>query len=60
MRLLRRLQPYIVNVYRRRADEHLRQGLLGEVVSGLYVWTGRYDAIRGMAPPSSDPSSLVI
>ncbi|NLF02680.1 MAG: CRISPR-associated helicase Cas3' [Anaerolineales bacterium] len=60
VRLLRHLQPYIVNVYRRRADEYLRQGLLSEVVSGLYVWAGRYDAIRGMVPPSSDPSGFVI
>lgn len=57
---LRRLQPYIVNVFRRRADEYTRRGLLSEVMPGLYVWRGQYDRIRGVMPLAEDAAHFVI
>jgi CRISPR-associated endonuclease/helicase Cas3 len=57
---LRQLQPYIVNVFRRRADEYARRGLLSEVMPGLYVWRGQYDRIRGVVPLAEDAASFVI
>lgn len=58
--LLRRLQPYLVNVYRDRLPEYLRRGLVREIMDGLCEWTGPYHAVRGVLPGAGDAAELVI
>lgn len=58
--LLRRLQPYVVSVYRHKAAELRRQGLVEPVVDGIGVWRGRYDAVRGLVETGVDPDQLVV
>ena len=58
--LLRRLQPYVVSVYRSKADELRRQGLVEPLAGGIGVWRGRYDAVRGLVETGVDPDQLVI
>ena len=46
--LMRRLQPFIVNV-RSSQLPHLREhGLVSEVIDGVWEWLGNYDRIRGI------------
>jgi CRISPR-associated endonuclease/helicase Cas3 len=58
--VMRQLQPYLVSIYRSRADAYLRQGLLTEVLPTLYLWHGRYDRVRGIVPLPGEPADLVI
>ncbi|NLX41855.1 MAG: CRISPR-associated helicase Cas3' [Chloroflexi bacterium] len=51
---LRRLQPYLVNIYRGQAAALEQQGLLHAVTDGLYRWYGLYDSIRGVTPGTPD------
>jgi CRISPR-associated endonuclease/helicase Cas3 len=56
----RRLQPFLVNLYRREAERMLGDGLLTAVSDDLYVWLGAYDARRGIAQGRYDPSDLIV
>jgi CRISPR-associated endonuclease/helicase Cas3 len=56
----RRMQPYIVNLYRWQVKEFEKDGLLEGVDKGLYRWLGRYDEIRGIVPDALDPSDLIV
>ena len=47
-RLLRRLQPWQVQIYRRQAAELEAKSLLMPVMPGLYEWWGPYDPITGI------------
>lgn len=48
-RTLRRLQPYVVSLYRRQADEARGKGwVTSERPGGPETWAGRYDRIRGV------------
>ncbi|MGQ9688435.1 MAG: CRISPR-associated helicase Cas3', partial [Desulfobaccales bacterium] len=58
--LLRRLQPYLVNVRRRVLDDYQRQGLVRELPLGLWEWLGNYHEVRGLCDKAIDPESLVI
>ncbi|MCS6805827.1 MAG: CRISPR-associated helicase Cas3' [Acidobacteriota bacterium] len=58
--VLRRLQPYIVNVRSRLIPEYFKEGFLQEITSGLWEWLGRYDNVRGLVAANRDPSELVI
>jgi len=57
---LRRLQPYLVNVRTRLIPEYYKQGLLSEVIPGLWEWLGGYDHVRGLVVANRDPEELVI
>lgn len=48
--LLRRAQPYVVSVRRRALAEAADQGLVSELVAGLWAWEGGYDDVRGLSP----------
>lgn len=58
--LLRRLQPYMVSVYRRKADELRKQGLVEPLADGIGLWHGRYDTVRGLVETGMDPDQLVV
>jgi CRISPR-associated endonuclease/helicase Cas3 len=58
--LLRRLQPYLVNVKRWQFLEMQRKGLAKEIFPGLYEWLGSYDSVRGLIQLGRNPEDLVI
>jgi CRISPR-associated endonuclease/helicase Cas3 len=58
--LLRRAQPYLVSVRRRRLEEYAREGLAMPLFGDLWEWRGRYDAVRGLSDGALDPSLLYV
>jgi CRISPR-associated endonuclease/helicase Cas3 len=50
--LLRRLQPYLVSIRASTAQKYRSQGLIAplEDFTGLGIWQGRYDLVRGLVP----------
>jgi len=58
--LLRQLQPYIVNVRSRLVDGFQRDGLLQELVPGLWEWLGKYDLVHGITADNRNPEELVV
>jgi CRISPR-associated endonuclease/helicase Cas3 len=58
--LLRQLQPYLVNVRSRLVDSFQRDGLLQELVPGLWEWLGKYDLVRGITADNRKPEELVV
>jgi len=59
--LLRRLQPYVVSLWRRQALEHQRRGFLSaeEVAPDLWEWLGQYDQVRGLSASDVGADQLV-
>ena len=59
--LMRRLQPYIVNVRSSQMSLILGQGLVREVGGGVWEWLGNYDRIRGIGGAAGiSADSLVV
>ncbi len=58
--LLRQLQPYLVGLYRRKADEYRRQGLIAPIAPGLSEWLGDYHPVRGLVGEDLRPDDLVV
>jgi CRISPR-associated endonuclease/helicase Cas3 len=58
--IMRRLQPYLVNVRARFVQEYYREGFLNEVVPGLWEWLGQYDSVRGLTVANRNPADLVV
>lgn len=58
--VFRNLHPYLVSIRSRLLPVHQRNGLLREVVPGLYEWLGAYDPVRGLMEAGRDPEDLVI
>jgi len=58
--LLRRLQPYLVNVRRRLLADYQRQGLVRELPLGLWEWLGEYHEVQGLVESGLDPEDLVV
>jgi CRISPR-associated endonuclease/helicase Cas3 len=56
----RRLQPYVVNLYKREADSYAASGWLAQAGPGLYRWLGKYDGLRGISAEALDPADLVV
>lgn len=57
LRLFREMQPFLVNLRRRRVQECVRDGRVQELVPGLLLWRRRYDRVRGVeldAVPAPD------
>jgi hypothetical protein len=46
--VMRELQPYLVSLRHRDADQYRGHGLIGEVTDGLGEWLGAYDTVRGL------------
>lgn len=57
---LRRLQPYLVNLYAKQAERAGSQGLIAWVAPGLGRWLGRYDRVRGLVEEAVDPDVLIV
>ncbi|MCL4503632.1 MAG: CRISPR-associated helicase Cas3' [Deltaproteobacteria bacterium] len=58
--LLRRLQPYLVNVHGRLLEGYKRRGLVRELPLGLWEWIGNYHEVKGIQDQAIDPDLLVI
>ncbi len=58
--LMRRAQPYFVNVRRRQLNQYAAEGLAREAKPGFYVWMGSYNGVRGLTGDMIDPDLLVI
>jgi CRISPR-associated endonuclease/helicase Cas3 len=59
--VFRRLQPFVVNLRRQVIEKSQWEGLIDEIVPGLWLWSGKYDNIRGLEPESfRDPESLIV
>ncbi|HEU4328803.1 MAG TPA: CRISPR-associated endonuclease Cas3'' [Roseiflexaceae bacterium] len=56
--VLRRLQPFCVSLPVRVADGYRKSGLVEELLPGVGIWRGRYDAVRGLVP--DDDRALMI
>ncbi|NMB46244.1 MAG: CRISPR-associated helicase Cas3' [Firmicutes bacterium] len=54
----RKLQAYVVNLYRYELDSFQRDGWVDMATDGLYRWNGRYDSRLGIQA-SYDPSDLM-
>ena len=60
-RLARRVQPWSVTIYRNKAMEMEKTGLIAPVMPGLYEWRGEYDRITGIGgAKAADPDLLVV
>lgn len=57
---LRRLQPYLVNLYARDAERAANSGLIAWVAPGLGRWLGSYDPVRGLQVEPNDLDVLVV
>ena len=59
--IIRALQPWMVQIYRKQAIAMIRSGLLLEVVPGLYEWRGEYREITGIGGVATpDPDLLIV
>ena len=57
---LRRLQPYLVGIYRNRLAGYLREGLIEEVMPEVYIWRGVYDPVKGIDDRNMDPEKYCL
>jgi CRISPR-associated endonuclease/helicase Cas3 len=58
--ILSRLQPYLVGVRQAALDRYRQDGLVLEVIEGLWEWGGKYDAVRGLGGGEADRRRLII
>lgn len=59
-RLMRQLNGYMVNLHPRQFEAAQKRGQIHEVVPGLNVWYGEYDAVRGLVGKGLDAATSVI
>lgn len=59
-KLLRRAQPYLVNVRRTELPTYVAEGLATDITEGVYRWDGAYDERRGLTHNRLDVTSLVL
>jgi CRISPR-associated endonuclease/helicase Cas3 len=55
----RRLQPYMIQLYRFEAEKKEKDGWLREVADNVYEWLGDYDERLGIIEEVHDPFSLI-
>ena len=59
--LLRRLQPWTVQVYETQAGSLDRAGLIARVMPGVYEWLGDYSPVTGIGGITTlDPDRLIV
>jgi len=56
----RRLQPYLVNVFKHEAESFISEGIMQKITEGLFMWEGVYDDVKGIQKIEYDPSDLII
>ena len=60
-RLLRRVQPWGIQIRENQAAAMDRSGLIAEVMPGVYEWRGGYDPVKGIGGVTTlDPDILVV
>lgn len=57
--LLRRLQPYLVSVHVKQADQYRRLGMIAPIREGIGEWMGHYDDVRGLVT-DVNPDTFVV
>jgi CRISPR-associated endonuclease/helicase Cas3 len=57
--ILRKLQPYTVNLYANRFRMLEKEGMIVEFASGVHRWLGKYDLRRGFIADRIDPEQLI-
>jgi CRISPR-associated endonuclease/helicase Cas3 len=63
--ILRRLRPFMVSLRSREAARCRQRGLIGELLpdallSGVGIWLGRYDSLRGLSAQDLELERLVV
>lgn len=58
--MIRKLQPYMVNVFRHKLPGYQADGMIKEIIPGLYEWLGDYDEMMGLREAAHNPSSLIV
>jgi CRISPR-associated endonuclease/helicase Cas3 len=58
--ILRKLQPYMVSVRSRQAEEYRRRGFITEVMEGVGEWHGKYHRTRGLLGEDAAAEALVL
>lgn len=56
----RMLQNLSVSIFRHSATQYEKDGLIRQVLDGLYEWTGIYNEHTGISAECPDPADLVI
>jgi CRISPR-associated endonuclease/helicase Cas3 len=56
----RKLQPFIINIYKHEARKLYYDGLVKEIVEGLFIWEGLYDEIKGIGDFTFDPCDFIV
>lgn len=59
-KLMRLLQPYLINVYKNKVPQLRSQGYMTEILDGLWQWTGKYDDLLGIQELPGDPADYVL
>jgi len=57
--IIRRLQPYMVGVYRNKLQGYRNDGLVMEVKPDMYLWQGGYDKVKGIVDKALEPEGLM-
>jgi len=55
----RKLQSYTVSVFRWQFQRYLNDGLIDQVIDGLYTWAAKYDERTGISEQLADPADLI-
>ncbi len=55
----RKLQSYTVSIFRWQFQQYLSDGLIDQVIDGLYVWAASYDERTGISEQLTDPADLI-
>lgn len=58
--LIRKLQPYTVNLRAYMIDKLMSEGLLCSVIPGLWEWMGQYDRVCGLSFERRDPEDFIV
>ena len=56
---MRRLQPYMVNVYKNRLEHYLKVGMVSVIAEGFHVWQGGYHDVKGIVDSAMNPEGLM-
>ncbi|MBT9547578.1 MAG: CRISPR-associated helicase Cas3' [Candidatus Sericytochromatia bacterium] len=59
-KILRQLQPYILNIRHNELKKYKQESMVREVTSGVWEWLGKYDYLCGLQSEMMDPEDLVI
>lgn len=58
-KLMRLLQPYLVNVRRNKINKLEREGYVLQTMDGLWQWTGNYNDVLGIQEAPGDPADYI-